>query len=196
MIIIENTIVSDDVVERAFACNLQACKGACCVSGDSGAPLDYEETKILEDIYPLIKPYMTEKGIKAVEQFGKYMIDSEGEFVTPLVDGNKECAYTIFENGMALCGIEKACREGVITYYKPVSCHLYPVRIKKHKEYDAVNYDRWDICAPACTRGQKEGVRVFEFVKSALIRKYGEAWYQQLEGAARYKEEQEQERSA
>jgi hypothetical protein len=189
MIIIENTIVSDDVVERAFICNLNACKGACCVSGDSGAPLDFEETKILEDIYPIVKPYMTEEGIKTVEQFGKYMIDSEGEFVTPLVEGHKECAYTIFENGTALCGIEKAYRDGKIDFYKPISCHLYPIRVKKYKDYDAVNYNRWDICAPACTLGRKEGVRVFEFVKNALIRKYGEEWYKKLEGAAIYKEQ-------
>ncbi len=191
MIIIENAIVSDDVVERAFACNLNACKGACCVSGDSGAPLDFEETIILENIYPAVKPYMTEKGIQSVEQFGKYMIDSEGEFVTPLVDGNKECAYTIFENGLALCGIEKAYRDGKIDFYKPISCHLYPIRIKKYKDYDAVNYNRWDICAPACTHGRKNGIHVFEFVKTALIRKYGEEWYQQLEGAAQYKDSQE-----
>jgi hypothetical protein len=109
--------------------------------------------------------------------------------VTPLVDGNKECAYTIFENGFALCGIEKAYRDGKIDYYKPISCHLYPIRITKHKDYDAVNYNRWDICSPACVHGKKLGVSVFEFVKDALIRKYGEAWYQQLVGAAKFKEE-------
>ncbi len=188
MIIIENTLVSDDVVERHFVCNLNACKGACCVAGDSGAPLDYEETDVLENIYEKVKPYMTPQGIAAVEQFGKYMIDSDGEFVTPLVEGNKECAYTIFENGIALCGIEKAYRNGDIEFYKPISCHLYPIRIKKGPEYDAVNYDRWEVCAPACPNGKKLGVRVFEFVKSALLRKYGEAWYEQLEGAAAFKE--------
>lgn len=191
MIIVENTIISDDVVEQKFVCNLRACKGACCVSGDSGAPLDYEETKILEEIFEKVKPYLTEKGLQAIEQFGKYMIDSEGEFVTPLVEGNKECAYTIFENGIALCGIEKAYRDGIIDFYKPISCHLYPIRIKKYKDYDAVNYDQWDICAPACSNGKKSDIRVFEFVKDALIRKYGKAWYQQLEGAVRFKEEQQ-----
>lgn len=190
MILIENTIISDDIVERKFVCQLNACKGACCVSGDSGAPLDYEETKILEDIYDKIKPYLTEKGIQSIEQFGKYMIDSEGEFVTPLVDGNKECAYTIFENGIALCGIEKAYRDGAIDFYKPMSCHLYPIRIKKHKDYEAINYDRWDVCAPACSFGSKTGVRVFEFVKDALVRKYGEEWYKQLEGAVQFKEQE------
>lgn len=194
MIIIENTIVSDDIASQHFACKLNACKGACCVSGDSGAPLEYEETAILEDIYDDVKPYMTEKGIKSVEQYGKYMIDSEGEFVTPLVDGNKECAYTIFENGIALCGIEKAYREGKIKFPKPISCHLYPIRIKKYRDYDAVNYDRWDICSPACTHGRKQGIHIYEFVKTALIRKYGEAWYKQLEGAARFKAAQEEQK--
>lgn len=191
MIIIENALVSDDVVGKQFVCNLTACKGACCIAGDSGAPLDYEETAVLENIYDKVKPYMTPQGIKAVEQFGKYMVDSDGEFVTPLVEGNKECAYTIFENGMALCGIEKAYRAGDIDFYKPISCHLYPIRIKKMAEYDAVNYDRWDICSPACANGKKLGVRVFEFLKAPLIRKYGEDWYKQLEGAAAFKEAQE-----
>ena len=191
MIIIENALVSDDVVEKQFVCNLTACKGICCIAGDSGAPLDYEETDVLEKIYDKVKPYMTPQGIKAVEQFGKYMVDSDGEFVTPLVEGNKECAYTIFENGTALCGIEKAYRAGDIDFYKPMSCHLYPIRIKKMADYDAVNYDRWDICAPACTNGKRLGVRVFEFLKTPLIRKYGEDWYKQLEGAAAFKEAQE-----
>lgn len=190
MIIVENTLVSDDVVERQFVCNLNACKGACCVAGDSGAPLDYEETEVLENIYDRVKPYMTPQGIKAVEQFGKYMVDSDGEFVTPLVEGNKECAYTIFENGVALCGIEKAHRDGKIDFYKPISCHLYPIRVKKLDTYEALNYNRWDVCAPACSNGRKLGVRVFEFVRSALVRKYGEEWYKQLEGAAAFKETQ------
>lgn len=189
MIIIYNTIVSEDVVEKQFVCNLNACKGACCVSGDSGAPLDFDETIKLEQIYDKVKPYMTQRGIEAVEKFGKYMIDSDGEFVTPLVDGNKECAYTIFENGFALCGIEKAYRDGKIDYYKPISCHLYPIRITKHKDYDAVNYNKWNICAPACSNGKKLGVSVHQFLKPALIRKYGENWFNQLEGAAKFKEE-------
>jgi hypothetical protein len=138
-----------------------------------------------------VKPYMTPQGVKAVEQFGKYMIDSDGEFVTPLVEGNKECAYTIVENGIALCGIEKAYRNGDIDFYKPISCHLYPIRIKKTTEYDALNYNRWDVCAPACYNGKKLGVRVFEFLKNALVRKYGEEWYKQLEGAANFKEAQQ-----
>jgi hypothetical protein len=191
MIIIENTIVSDELVEEQFMCNLTACKGACCVEGVSGAPLEKEERKILDDIYEDVKPYLTERGIKAIEKFGKHLIDSDGDYVTPLVDGKKECAYTIFENGIALCGIERAYKEGKINFQKPISCHLYPVRIKKHKDYDAVNYDRWQVCSPACIKGKKDKVFVYEFVKTALIRKYGEDWYKQLEGAAEFKEQQQ-----
>jgi hypothetical protein len=193
MIIIENTIVSDDVVEKQFVCNLDACKGECCVSGVSGAPLEEEETKILEDIYEQVKPYLTPKGIRAIEKYGKHLIDSDGDHVTPLVNGKEECAYTIFENGIAFCGIEKAHREGKIGFQKPISCHLYPVRIKKFKDYDAVNYDRWSVCSPACAFGKKQEVTVHEFVKTALIRKYGENWYKQLEGAAEFKKKSENE---
>jgi len=190
MIVIENTIVSDDVVDKQFICNLDACKGECCVAGVSGAPLEKEETEILDKIYDKVKPYLTERGIRAIEKYGKHEIDGDGDMVTPLVNGKDECAYTIFENGIASCGIEKAHREGKIDFQKPISCHLYPIRIKKYKDYEAVNYDRWSICSPACALGKKEGVHVFEFVKKAVIRKYGENWYKQLEGAAEFKREQ------
>lgn len=188
MIEIGRTLISDDVVEKKFVCDLNACKGACCVHGDSGAPLEKEETKILDDIFPLVKPYMTKKGIAAVEEQGKWMKDSDGDKVTPLVDGNKECAYTYFENGMALCAIEKAHKEGKVTFQKPVSCHLYPVRITPYKKFDAVNYEVWDICKPACACGEKLEVPVYKFVKTALVRKYGEEWYAQLESAAKFLE--------
>jgi len=189
MIIIEKTLVSDDLLEKEFVCALDKCKGACCVEGDSGAPLEWEETSVLENIYEDVKPFMTEDGKQAVEKYGKWLIDSEGDFVTPLVNGVKECAYTYFENGIAKCAIERAQCEGKIDFKKPVSCHLYPVRITKHESYDAVNYNRWNICSPACANGKQLGVAVFEFVKDALIRKYGQDWYDQLLGAAAFKEE-------
>ncbi len=169
-------------------CDLNACKGACCVHGDSGAPLEDEETRILDEIYPKVKPYMTAKGIEAVEKEGRWMIDTDGDKVTPLVDGNKECAYTVFEKGMALCGIEKAWKDGKIKFQKPVSCHLYPVRITAYKKFDAVNYETWDICKPACACGEKLEVSVYKFVKTALVRKYGTDWYKQLEAAAKFME--------
>lgn len=186
MILIEQTIVSEDVLEKEFACALDKCKGACCVEGDSGAPLEWKETAILESIYESVKPYMTQAGKEAVELYGTWLIDSEGDLVTPLIHGVKECAYTYFENGTALCAIERAHREGKTDFKKPISCHLYPVRITKYDTYDAVNYDRWNICSPACTNGRQLGAPVFEFVKQALIRKYGTEWYEQLEGAARF----------
>lgn len=185
MIEIGNTLISDDVVEKKFVCDLNACKGACCIHGDSGAPLDEEEAKKLERIYPKVKPYLTEKGIAAIEEQGKWMVDSDGDCVTPLVDGDKECAYTIFENGFALCGIEKAWKDGKVKFRKPISCHLYPVRISKYKTYDAVNYETWDICKPACKCGEKLQVPVYKFVKDALVRKYGKEWWNALDEAAK-----------
>jgi hypothetical protein len=184
MIEIGNTLVSDDLVEKQFVCDLNACKGACCVHGDSGAPLEDGEEKLLEEIYPMVEPYLTEKGKKAIKKQGKWLIDSDGDKVTPLVGGNKECAYTIFENNTAFCGIEKAFRDGKVKWQKPVSCHLYPVRITEHKKFTAVNYEKWDICKPACACGEKLEVPVYKFVKTALVRKFGEEWYKQLELAA------------
>lgn len=186
MIEIGRTLVSDDLVETKFVCDLNACKGACCVHGDSGAPLEEEETKILDEIFPKIKPYLTEKGIHAIEKEGQWMVDTDGDKVTPLVDGNKECAYTVFEKGMALCGIEQAWKDGKIKFQKPISCHLYPVRITAYKKFDAVNYETWNICKPACACGEKLEVPVYKFVKTALIRKYGSEWYKQLENAAEF----------
>lgn len=188
MIVIDKTIVSDDLLDKEFVCALDKCKGACCVEGDSGAPLEWEETAILESIYEQVKPYMTEEGKAAVEKYGTWLIDSEGDLVTPLINGVRECAYTYFENGIAKCAIERACRDGKIDFQKPISCHLYPVRITKHENYDAVNYNRWNICSPACANGRELGISVHEFVKTALIRKYGQEWYTQLEGAAAFME--------
>ena len=188
MIVIDKTIVSDDLLDKEFVCALDKCKGACCVEGDSGAPLEWEETAILESIYEQVKPYMTEEGKAAVEKYGTWLIDSEGDLVTPLINGVRECAYTYFENGIAKCAIERDCRDGKIDFQKPISCHLYPVRITKHENYDAVNYNRWNICSPACANGRELGISVHEFVKTALIRKYGQEWYNQLEGAAAFME--------
>lgn len=190
MIIIDKTIVSDDLLDKKFVCSLNKCKGACCVEGDSGAPLEWDETGMIERIYDRVKDYMTPEGIASVNTYGKWIIDSEGDFVTPLVGGVKHCAYVFFEEGIAKCAFEKAHNEGRISWKKPVSCHLYPVRITNYENYDAVNYNKWEICSPACSNGAALGVSVFEFVKEGLIRKYGEQWYQQLEGAAAYKNQE------
>ena len=179
MLAIENTLVSEELIEKQFVCDLNKCKGSCCVKGDVGAPLDEDELPILKKIYNKVKPYMSQKGIKAVEKQGFYIHDGGNEYSTPLIKG-KECAYVYFENEVALCAIEKAYKDGKIDFKKPVSCHLYPVRITKHKDYDAVNYDRWDICNPACKLGESLKIPVYIFLKDSLTRKYGEDWYKQL----------------
>ncbi len=185
MIAIDNTLISENLLEKKFVCDLAACKGACCVEGDAGAPLTEEETQILEDIFDQVKPYMRPEGIKAVEEQGHWEMDTDGDFVTPLVEG-KECAYVQFsENGTALCAIEQAHRDGKVDWKKPISCHLYPVRISKLKEYDALNYHKWHICSPACACGEKLQVPVYKFAKAALIRAYGEDWFDKLEAAAK-----------
>lgn len=178
------TIVSEDIIEKDFICNLSACKGACCVDGDAGAPLEAEEVKILEDIFPKVKPFLRKKGIKAIEEQGTHIKTAYGELETPLIDG-AECAYVIFDkHNTALCGIEEAYNQGEVTWKKPLSCHLYPIRIKNYSEFSAVNYEKWEICDDACTLGKELQVPVYKFVKEALIRKFGEDWYAQLEKVA------------
>lgn len=186
MIIIHQTLVSDDILDEKFACNLNACKGACCVEGDEGAFVDAEERKMLEKVYPKVKPYLTPEGIDAIEKQGLWVTNDEGILKTPLMK-NGPCVYTIWDNGIALCGIEKAYLDGKVKWQKPISCHLYPIRISKVGEYDALNYEEWDICKPACKNGKSLGIPVFRFVKSALIRKYGEEYYNALEATYAYR---------
>lgn len=184
MIAIDNTLVSEDLIKQQFVCDLARCKGACCVEGDAGAPVAPDEYDALKRNYEKFKPFLTPAGIAAIEKYGFYLKDKDGDITTPLVGGDKECAYTIFENGIAACGIEKAYLEGKSDFRKPISCHLYPVRISYFKDYDAVNYHEWEICDPACKLGKSLKVPVYRFLKDALIRKYGEAWYKKLEAAA------------
>ena len=179
MIAIDKTLISDDLGSICFACDLSACKGACCVDGDAGAPLEEEEISILEDYFDEIKPYMTPEGIEQVEMDGVFDYDMYGHYVTPLVNG-RECAFVFHENGIAFCAIEKACKEGKIPFLKPVSCHLYPVRISKYNDFEAVNYNEWHICKPALLNGKKNNIPLYIFLKDSLMRKYGEAWYKEL----------------
>jgi hypothetical protein len=181
MIEVGSVLVHEDVVTENFVCNLTKCKGICCLEGDSGAPLNHDELHILEEIYPKVKPYMTEKGIKTIEEVGTHVTDFEGDYTTPCVDVNKECAYVTWEGGITKCAIEKAYEEGVIAWKKPISCHLYPIRITNYPEFDVLHYDRWSICSPACSFGNELKVHVHEFLKGPLIRKYGEEWYRELE---------------
>ncbi len=181
MIELGKTIISQDLLEKDFVCNLSACKGACCVEGDAGAPLENEEVEILAEIYPKVKPFLRPEGIEAIEKQGTAIKDWDGEMVTPLVNG-KECAYVIFdEKGITKCGIEKAQEAGEVDFKKPVSCHLYPVRITAYSRFDALNYHKWEICSPACALGKELQVPVYKFLKDALVRKYGEDWYAELE---------------
>ena len=178
------TIVSEDIIEKDFVCNLSACGGACCVDGDAGAPLEKEEAKILEDIYPKIKPFLRKEGIAVIEKEGVWIKNEWGEIETPLIN-NADCAYVIFdEKNKTLCGIEEAYNSGEINWKKPVSCHLYPIRVKDYSEFSAVNYHKWEICDDACTLGKELQVPVYKFVKQALVRKFGQNWYDQLEKVA------------
>ena len=141
------TIVSEDIIKKDFMCNLSACKGACCIDGDAGAPLDKNETEILEKIYPKVKPFLRKEGIEAIENQGTFTKSEDGKLETPLIDGT-DCAYVIFdEKNIALCAIEEAYNQGEIDFKKPVSCHLYPVRVKEYSEFSAVNYhQRFIMC--------------------------------------------------
>lgn len=180
MIQIDNKIISLEVFSRHFLCNLHKCKGACCIHGDSGAPLSDQEVDLLIEEMPLIEAYMRPEGIEAVKEQGIPVIDLEGDKVTALING-EECAYVIFEKGIAFCAIEKAWMEKKISFRKPISCHLYPIRIKEFDDFEALNYDRWDICKPAREMGQRNALPVFRFLKDALIRKYGEDFYKEME---------------
>lgn len=179
------TIVSEEIIEKDFVCNLSACKGACCIDGDAGAPLELAETKIMQEIYPKVKPFLRQVGIDAIEAQGTFIINDYGEFETPLID-DADCAYVIFDDkGTALCALEEAYNQGATDWKKPVSCHLYPIRVKEYSEFSAINYERWDICDPACLLGKELQVPIYKFVKEALIRKFGEDWYLELEKVAK-----------
>jgi len=183
MISIGDAIVSSEILEEAFVCDLSKCKGACCVDGDAGAPLEEEEASILDDLYSAVKPYLRPEGIKAIKEQGTFVVGQDGELETPLVN-QKECAYVVFEGGMTKCGIEKAQEDGVVDFKKPLSCHLYPIRIQKYSSFEAINYERWDICAPACALGASLKVPIYKFLNEPLVRKYGEEWYEELENVA------------
>ena len=193
MIIVQDKLVSDDVIDKQFMCNLNACKGACCWEGDSGAPLEDEEIQIIQNNYQKIEPYLSKEGRLVISKKGKYTYFEEpAENGTPLLD-NGACAYMTYNNiGMAQCGIEMAHKDGEIDFKKPISCHLYPIRIHKeeHSIYEALNYDKWDICSAACQKGKEEKVAVYQFAKDAIIRKYGKDFYEELDAAAKYINEQ------
>jgi hypothetical protein len=177
-----NTLISEDIFDKRFVCDLSACKGACCVAGESGAPLTQEEADLLQELWPKIKPYIPEKGQCAIEKDGVSEVDDDGDLVTTLVEGRGECAFTVFdEKGIALCGVEKAWKDGAIPFRKPLSCHMYPIRVVKLADHDGLNYHKWPICKPACACGAKLDVPVYRFLKDALVRAYGQEWFDELD---------------
>ncbi len=184
MMEIGDKVVSLDLITHKFVCDLGKCMGVCCVEGESGAPLEPGELEILENEYPRILPYLREEGRRAIQEQGTWVVDEDRETVTPLI-GEKECAYAVFDGKIARCGIEKAYEAGATTFRKPISCHIYPIRLKKYKGFTAVNYDRWPICDPARACGEKKDVPVFRFLREAIERKYGAEFYKKLELVSR-----------
>lgn len=182
---IGKTIVSEDIIEKDFVCNLSACKGECCIAGEAGAPLEVEEVQILKEVYQDVKPFLRPEGIAAIEKQGTFIETDKGALETPLVDG-AECAYVTFtDKGIASCGIEDAYNAGTVNFRKPISCHLYPVRVQNYSSFAAVNYHKWPICDAACSLGKELQVPVYKFVKDALIRKFGEEWYAKVDQVAK-----------
>lgn len=180
LIELNDKIISTQIFERNFVCDLNACRGACCVEGDTGAPLDWNEVDIIKQDLDNIKPFMRLEGIESIEKSDVFYLDHENEPVTTLVN-NKECAFVFFKEGITKCAIEEAHNQGKTTFKKPISCHLYPIRLKKFNDYTAINYEQWDICQPACSCGESLNVPVFKFLKEPLIRAFGEDFYQELE---------------
>ena len=170
MVEIEDKIISDELFEKKFVCDLQKCKGGCCVEGDSGAPLKSKEIKEIAKNLSIIKSEMSIKGLNAIKNNDFHNVDSDGDKVTKLVDG-KECVFVVFDkNNIAKCSIESAFRKNKINFNKPISCHLYPVRVKKHDSFTAINVDSWHVCKPACECGTELNVPVFKFLKDAIVR--------------------------
>lgn len=180
MLQIDDTIISLDILEESFCCNLAACKGICCVEGESGAPLENEEVAKLEEVLPAVWDDLSPEAQQVIDKQGVAYIDEDGEYVTSIVNG-KDCVFTCYtENRTCICAVEKAYREGRISFYKPISCHLYPIRVARYKDFRAVNYHRWSVCRPAIAFGKENGLRIYQFLKEPLIRKFGEDWYEQL----------------
>ena len=179
-----SVLLSSDILTCCFCCDLEACRGACCIEGESGAPLLPDEVEKLEQVLPQAEPLLSEPARRLIARQGVSYTDADGDLVTSIVNG-KDCVFTCYdEKGCCYCAIEKAYREGKTDFYKPVSCHLYPIRIGDYGPYKAVNYNRWDVCKAAVLLGKKENLPVYQFLKESLIRKFGEEWYKELEAVA------------
>lgn len=180
MVIIGNTLISEDVFDQEFICNLSACKGACCVEGDAGAPVTLDEKAKIESELEKIKPYLTKESFTAIENSACFEKDEDEEWVTTCLPSG-ECNFSFRnENGVLSCGIEQSFLAGESKIRKPISCYLYPIRVSKVGDYEALNYHKWDICSAACSLGKQEKVAVYQFLKGPLIDRFGEDWYQEL----------------
>jgi hypothetical protein len=189
MLQIKDTLISLDLFDQMFCCDLQHCRGICCIEGDSGAPLEMEEIAELENVLPVIWDDLSSRAKEVIEKQGVAYADIEGEMVTSIVNG-KDCVFTCYgEDGICYCAVEKAWREGKISFMKPISCHLYPIRTKQYPEYTAVNYQQWSICTGARILGKKTGTPLYKYLKEPLIRKFGQEWYDELLIAAEMLEE-------
>ncbi|GHV64198.1 hypothetical protein FACS1894199_01890 [Bacteroidia bacterium] len=184
MLLIGDVLVSLDILEKKFCCDLSVCHGVCCLEGDAGAPLDEKEVEEIKAGYEDIRLFMRAEGVKVVEEQGFAVLDREGDTVTPLIEG-RECAYSVVENGTFLCAIEKACLAGKGMFRKPKSCYLYPIRVSVFGGREALNYHQWEVCDSARLKGEKEGVPLYRFLQNPLIARYGLEWYDELELAAR-----------
>lgn len=190
MIQIQNTILTDDIFEEKFICDLCKCKGQCCVDGESGAPLTQQERDDIQRILPEIWDYLSPKAQELIEKQGISYIDYDGELVTSIING-EECVFTFFDaDGVCKCVIDDAYREGRIDVQKPISCHLYPIRLHEYEDFTAVNYHRWSVCKSAVRLGKKEGVTIYQFLKEPLIRRFGDAWYEEVCEAAKLLKEE------
>jgi hypothetical protein len=183
MLQIDKTIISLALIEKKFLCDLKACKGSCCHYGDTGAPLTDEEAATLERIWPELLPFLRPEGIRAIKAQGTSMRDIEGELVTPLIN-NEECAYTVMEDDIFKCGIETAFTAGAVGFRKPLSCHLFPVRVKQYSDFKGVNYEEWPICRPGVAAGIKQNSPLWSYLREPLVRAFGEEWYDKLQWAA------------
>ena len=180
MVQVGDVIVSFDVLREKFSCDLDACKGACCIEGDAGAPVTLDEIAEIESLLPDIEDDLTPEARAIIARQGVAYTDPTGDLVTSIVR-EKDCVFCMKKGGMTLCAIEKAWREGRTSFMKPVSCHLYPIRVSHFGQYYALNYNRWGICKAAVIKGEKDGIPVYRFLREPLIRRFGQAWYDELE---------------
>lgn len=183
MLQIKDTLVSLDLAERFFCCDLDSCLGECCIEGDAGAPITEDERRKLEELLPVIWDDLLPSAQEEIKRNGVAYVDEEGDLVTSIIDG-RNCVFTTYgKGGMCHCAIEKACREGKTDFLKPVSCHLYPVRLTKYPSFTAVNFHDWKICKCAEVLGRRKGIRAYRFLEGPLVRYFGREWYDELAAA-------------